>query len=360
MTPAIGMEFFSDACEFQDFCQDRGYESSGDDSSISCLSPMPRQAGEGKVCTLGDIIMPEWDAFSRQPTPSTVADEEELQDRSGGACKCGIEAETCKLWSLSSRDNSPDDHQEESPLYSSAASTSHLELWHQPDETLILFDFDDTLCPSHHSRVHPDCKALSGPFGPALARHEAAVTRLLQAATDRGHVQIVTMAQNSWVERCITDLMPGLRDTLSNLRIPIVSARADLTNQDLRQANGDGRDPSHFLKTRTMKRVIKKFYGSGEHHRSWKNILSIGDSEAERCALQDIVFRHTQKDRNGVWKDCRCKTLLLRDKPTLEELTAELEFVAQLLPALVLHDGDLDMDIDEEDLQAAMATRVGA
>jgi len=133
--------------------------------------------------------------------------------------------------------------------------------------------------------------------------------------------------------------MPGLWTTLSQLKIPIVSARANLSSRSLREAQADARDPAQFLKTRVMKRIIR----SG----GWKNILSIGDSEAERFALQDIVFRHAEKD-------CLCKTLLLLAEPKLAELTAEVKFVAHLLPALAFHDGDVHYDVDEGDAETAM------
>lgn len=235
----------------------------------------------------------------------------------------------------------------------SSVSNSHIERWSDVDETLILFDFDDTLCPTSHLMEHPECRA---GVDQDLEKHEAVVSRVLEMATSLGQVQIVTMATDAWVEEKLTDLMPGVRDKIQELNIPIVCARANLNSRQLRAARSDRRDPSHFLKAQAMKRVIRKFYHGNKHGgRSWKNILSIGDSEAERLALQDIVFHRCQRDRKGGWKECLCKTLLLLNSPKLVELTAQLKFVEHLLPALVQHDGDVHMDIDKEDLEAAMA-----
>lgn len=313
----------------------RGDETMNEDDLSMLHALMAVRPLTGKPCKLDSTLMSELDCLSRPATPSTVADTYDMQEPS-----------------ILTRDTLPDLEEED------AASSSHIERWHHPDETLIFFDFDDTLCPSTHIARHPEIMRMmmKVEVDHALEKHEAVVTRLLQVAVSFGQVHIVTMARYSWVEQCITALMPGLKDTLSKLKIPIVSAKDDATLQTRRQLQSDGREPAHFLKTRAMKRIIRKFYGSGTHRkRSWKNILSIGDSEAERCALQDIVWHRTQQDRNGAWKDCRCKTLLLQSNPVLEDLTAQLNFVEHLLPAVILHDGDLDMDIQEEDLEAARA-----
>merc|ERR1712062_154185 len=90
-----------------------------------------------------------------------------------------------------------------------------------------------------------------------------------------------------------------------------------------------------------MQRAVRDFYKKGRR-RSWKNVVSIGDSSAERCALQDVVSRRVQRSRHGRWKECRCKTLTLMQEPSLEQLTAQLKKVTQSLPTLVLHDGDVD------------------
>lgn len=232
--------------------------------------------------------------------------------------------------------------------------SSQVDSWTKPEETLILLDFDDTLCPTSYALENPKCKAGENPD---LHAHEAAVSRFLHVAASYGQVHIVTMATNKWAKEKINDLMPSLWHTIQELRIPIVSSRANLSSHAKRAACSDERNPSHFLKARAMKRIIREFYKDGDNRsrRSWKNILSIGDSEAERFALQDIVFRHTQRDREGGWKECRCKTLLLLPYPTVAELTVEIKFAESLLPFFVHHDGDLHMDLDEDDLQAVTA-----
>merc|ERR1711924_80102 len=102
------------------------------------------------------------------------------------------------------------------------------------------------------------------------------------------------MAEKHWVSSCIAKLMPDVADVLKELNIEIASARESIAHRIRRQAFSDDRDPSQYLKTKAMERVIKKFYSGGGHMmmkpgssrpRSWKNIIGIGDSCAERLAL---------------------------------------------------------------------------
>uniref|UniRef100_A0A7S3HG29 Uncharacterized protein n=1 Tax=Spumella elongata TaxID=89044 RepID=A0A7S3HG29_9STRA len=153
--------------------------------------------------------------------------------------------------------------------------------------------------------------------------------------------------------------MPGVQRCLDELEIPVVLAREDLSPHCRREAYAETRHPATFMKRRAMERVISNFYGRprhGQRRRSWKNIVSVGDSPAERLALQDLVLRRVQRDRKGNWKDCRCKTLKLMEEPNLSELTAEVIRVAQWLPGLVHHDGDVDLEVDGEDIADLMAS----
>merc|ERR1719148_582014 len=104
-----------------------------------------------------------------------------------------------------------------------------------------------------------------------------------------------------------------------------------------------------------MEVVIKKFYKTPvpldeterPQQRSWKNIVSIGDSSAERFALQDVVFRRMQRST----AECRCKTLLLLPQPSLEQLTKETRMLQQTLASLVHHDGDIDVDVSDTNIE---------
>eukprot|EP00429_Kryptoperidinium_foliaceum_P003679 CAMPEP_0176016110 /NCGR_PEP_ID=MMETSP0120_2-20121206/7680_1 /TAXON_ID=160619 /ORGANISM="Kryptoperidinium foliaceum, Strain CCMP 1326" /LENGTH=347 /DNA_ID=CAMNT_0017349093 /DNA_START=55 /DNA_END=1098 /DNA_ORIENTATION=+ len=244
----------------------------------------------------------------------------------------------------------------------SPVSCSHAVRWHTPEETLIIFDWDDTLCPTEHARMNPDCVEVDAG---ALQRHERLVANLLQVAASHAHVALVSMAGTGWIEECISRYMPSIKGVLDDLKIPILLAREDVPVAVRRCALGDGQEPSHFLKRRAMTKVIRQFYRRATYRRSqakprersWKNVMSIGDSMAERLALQDVIFKHVQRDRQGRWKECRCKTLKLKSEPSLEELSAELQLVAEILPTLVHHDGDLDFELDDTEIGSALSRR---
>jgi len=120
----------------------------------------------------------------------------------------------------------------------------------------------------------------------------------------------------------------------------------------------EGRDPSQYLKQKTISKVLRGFYRTVKRRssdpsrprgRSWKNVLSIGDSTAERFAVQDVVLGRVQRDRRGRWKECRCKVVKMKTEPTVEELTFQLLRLTDLLTALVQHDNDLDACLEDED-----------
>jgi hypothetical protein len=228
-------------------------------------------------------------------------------------------------------------------------SRSHEDSWCDSSETLLILDWDDTLYPTTFTgslliqgkQEDPD----------EIQAHADAVRALLSAAADAAHVAIVTMAVSEWVQSCMEKHMPGLSACLTELGVDIVTAR-----RNSRGCRKECREPSQFLKTQAIAKVVRDFYSGPEleqdgspKKRSWKNIMSIGDSSAERLALQDVVFRHQQRDRDGVWKECRCKTLTLLNEPTRAQLTQELRVITQWLPTLLHHDGDLDLDYSTGD-----------
>jgi hypothetical protein len=241
----------------------------------------------------------------------------------------------------------------------SAASES----FDAPSQTLIFVDWDDTLCPT------ASCKQFLSKVCPCdpsdeerqlLRAHEAEVIELLRCAASLAHVCIVTMAEMDWVHKSIAKLMPDVADVLEDLKIDVVSARESLTQRLRRSAFSDDRDPAQYLKTKAMERILKQFHREGGRvsrtlgtagSRPWKNIVSFGDSTAERFALQDLVFRRNQRDRDGEWKECRCKTLLLLEDPTLLQLTGEVRLMRSLMSVLVHHDGDIHVDLAQEDLE---------
>jgi len=256
-------------------------------------------------------------------------------------------------------------------------SRSHLDLWSEASDTLILLDWDDTICPTSYIwgdqrlqwdevapcfRVAPPSPHVSdapteAPTGELaemlnlLQAHGDAAVALLRRAATVGRVAIVTLAKEGWVETSIRQFMPALEGLLEELGVEVIYARASLPAHRLERLYEDGRDPLRALKTASMSRIIKDFHQTGgrsgaSKSRSWKNIVSIGDSDAEYYGVQDAILCHKQTDRHGAWKECRCKAVKILGKPSLEVLTAEMTLLWDWMEALVCHDGDVDIDFD--------------
>lgn len=265
-------------------------------------------------------------------------------------------------------------------------SKSHVEAWQEVSETLIIFDWDDTLFPTTYvwndPRLRWDRPApcfggalgaatvpaeLDWPEGPSmrelLEQHASTASALLRLAKTLGHVVIVTLAEEGWVEMSIRHFQPSLTGLLEDLGIEVICARSSVPPRLLRMATQEGQDLGKVLKTRAMEKVVKRFYGRGRGHngekpRSWKNVISIGDSPGERLAVQDVIWRKKQTDSRGVEKRCRCKAVKIASEPHLAQLTAELQVLTMWLRALVVHDDDVDLDFSE--LDETMETPIDA
>jgi len=274
------------------------------------------------------------------------------------------------------------------------STRSHLTSWCETSETCILLDWDDSLFPTTYVwgdprlrwdqlapcyevgkediPAHPDC-----PEGRTmldmLEQHSSTVAGFLRVAVTFGHVAIVTLAEVGWIETSIRHFLPSLQGLLEELGIKVVCARARMSSRFMRSVDEEGFDMGKLLKTRAMSTVIKEFYteavGSAvagkfdpdqsdlvhrkrSRDKSWKNVLSIGDSPVERLALQDVIFQKKQTDSAGVYKVCRCKTVKIMSEPTLDKLTAELQVLTVWLGRLVVFDGDFDLDLGDLDEDA--------
>merc|ERR1719440_2568451 len=178
-------------------------------------------------------------------------------------------------------------------------------------------------------------------------RHQNAVIALLRLAVTLGQVVIVTLAEVGWVATSCRNFMPRVGSLLDELGLEVVYAREHLPSRYVKQAQENGNDVTKVLKTRAISQTIKKFYGMGHEERSWKNVISIGDSAAERLALRDVIIRHVQLDSRGAYKECRCKVVQLLPEPSLEQLTAEAQVLLSWLLTIVCQDDDVDIDFSE-------------
>jgi len=194
-------------------------------------------------------------------------------------------------------------------------------------ETLILFDWDDTLCPTSAM-----LRGVSFPSAEELGLVSREADSVLVAAlklADR--VLIVTNSKEGWVEATCTAWMPTLFPTLKLCEI--VSARAEW-------------EPHGFTspldwKKMAFSEIIGRFC-VGTVNETWKNVISVGDAAYEREALL-AVMGSGPMNKLGL---CRAKVVKFDDQPSTRRLSKQLRLVSLGLGQLVQHEGDLDLKLD--------------
>merc|ERR1719272_582595 len=208
--------------------------------------------------------------------------------------------------------------------------------FYSPEETLIIFDWDDTLCPS--TAISQD-HMLPTPLveGSAAMQdlvNEARLT-LNKARELAGAVVIVTNATSGWMEKSCERWMPGLRSTLD--KVEFTSARSAWEPAGLLS-------PTDW-KEAAFEDIIRKFY-SRYWGQSWKNIIVIGDACYEHEALDRVALLAPQ----GVSKRCRTKSIRFSQQPSVEILARELQMLHEGLEEIIKHDDHLDLSYMSESL----------
>lgn len=239
------------------------------------------------------------------------------------------------------------------------------------EQTCILLDWDDTLFPSTYSKSQarlPD---------PALvADCQTAAVKLLRLADRLGKVVIVTLADREWLNRCFASKYAEVGELVKKLGIVINCARSNDTEGMTFAA----------MKQHAIATELKAFYC--RRGRSWKNVISIGDSQFERqgtvrataeymaerrgeaasigeaqqsphpwwagvthpdtpSATRCPAPRILEVDVNGHFIKVRTKTLKLVEHPRAQDLALELGMLVQWLPLMVAADSSLDLEVTD-------------
>eukprot|EP00421_Protoceratium_reticulatum_P015214 CAMPEP_0168377502 /NCGR_PEP_ID=MMETSP0228-20121227/10857_1 /TAXON_ID=133427 /ORGANISM="Protoceratium reticulatum, Strain CCCM 535 (=CCMP 1889)" /LENGTH=449 /DNA_ID=CAMNT_0008390497 /DNA_START=164 /DNA_END=1513 /DNA_ORIENTATION=+ len=216
------------------------------------------------------------------------------------------------------------------------------------EQPAVIFDWDDTLLPTWFitevvcaagPKPHRGYEGLpeDSPFAEALARHAQLVAEVLATACGLARVAIVTLAARPWVEDSASWFLPGLDlpALLRKLGIRVVYARECVPpRQALAASVEEGVDVYTIAKRNAMKRCLKRL-------RCGHNVLSIGDSQAEECAIKEILW---EEDAGS----SLCKTVKLLEDPTLDTLGMELQLVCSWLELMVPHKEDFHLDIEKD------------
>lgn len=241
-------------------------------------------------------------------------------------------------------------------------------------QTVIIFDWDDTLFPTTHIRDDLELrwqKPLDQQSLPAaqkaairdnLDKCAKEVTELLQLASGCGKVILVTLAKSPWVEESCKNFFPTIGGLIKELQVPVVYAQEGMTQVDYNKAamktNEDIEKYWSNIKGQAIAHEVKQFYTQYQGQ-SWKNIISIGDSDFERLGTQAATKDYMKKNGlseaqedvevDGHVFKVRTKTFKLVDQPTIEELTVEVGMLVKWLPLMVRLDRGFDVNLNEVD-----------
>jgi len=256
-----------------------------------------------------------------------------------------------------------------------------------PHQTTIIFDWDDTLFPTTYVRddLNLSCskpvekqrglslgqvKEISG----HLERCETQAEKLLRQAVLLGTVVFVTLARSPWVSHCCANFYPRMGEAVKSLGIPIVYAQeGNQVNYDKQKmmSNDDIEKYWAGMKGKAISREISSFY-TQYPGQSWKNIISIGDSDFERLGTFQACEQYLKEkgligenaenfllgtqgktdeivDSTGHVYHVRTKSFKMIDQPTPEELHVELPMIRGWIPQLVYLDNGCDFDLDALD-----------
>jgi len=199
------------------------------------------------------------------------------------------------------------------------------------EETILIFDWDDTVFPS--SWVQEQGLRLDGetPLSPPQRDELVGLARLaaetLQLAQQLGTVVLLTNAERGWIELSCQKFMPSLYSSVEQVKL--LSARSEYETAAVSS-------PFEW-KLRAFESEISRIFVEEEPDITRrKNIVSLGDSSHEREALIHATAN---------LPNCRAKSLKFVERPAVEQLRKQHTLLARCLRRVVHHDGNLDLCI---------------
>mmetsp|Transcript_27260 Transcript_27260/g.62809 ORF Transcript_27260/g.62809 Transcript_27260/m.62809 type:complete len:420 (-) Transcript_27260:88-1347(-) len=211
---------------------------------------------------------------------------------------------------------------EESSLFGRSINGDGMHAKHQ--ETVIVFDWDDTLLPtSWLERIH--ALSAGAPLRPDMQRQisalSAACAQTLSIAATLGTVVIVTNSAPGWLDQSCQLFMPQLCQQLRSFPVFAKPTHAPLT-----------------FKMVTFQREC----------RTYRNVISIGDGDSERVASLRLQNNSFSEPRRKAWQGDsdaqRCvKSVKLVELPTCQQLVQQQEMLQVRLPDIAAFKGNLDL-----------------
>jgi len=192
-------------------------------------------------------------------------------------------------------------------------------------KTVIFLDWDDTLlCSSVLSNQGIKLDSSMENATELVAQLEELsdyVISVLNVAMSFGTVYIVTNGETGWVQLSCQKFLPNVFPLLEKLRV--FSARSTF----------EALFPDSPMKWKfaAFQESLNQEYSDSHYIR---NILSFGDSHAEREAIR-LVTRGLPNTRT--------KSIKFAERPTIEQLQRQLELVSNCFQYISNHEEDLDL-----------------
>jgi len=191
-----------------------------------------------------------------------------------------------------------------------------------PHETVIVFDWDDTLLPSSYlssKGYRIDAPVTCPDTDKQLRDHAKSVVSVLTLAMKYGRVQVITNAEAGWVQLSASTFLPEVLPLLKKLSI--VSARTSYEK---------------LYPDSPLKWKFCAFQDRMQQNRQflYRNVISFGDSHVEREAVRAVT-----RGLTGV----KTKSVKFAERPSMEQLRRQIELVTNCFQYIFSHDGDLDL-----------------
>lgn len=196
-----------------------------------------------------------------------------------------------------------------------------------PADTVIIFDWDDTLLCTTSVTTFQQCDA------ERLLQLEHAVEAVLTVAMGLGETYIVTNGAEDWIQQSSHSFLPRLMPLLKRLS-KVVSARA--AYEKVWPGEPTVWKQAAFEKILSERKSSSRFTNG-------VNLLVLGDSLAEIDAAQTATRR--------LRGTSVIKTVKFKDMPSIDELLGQLRLVTQVLPDLVARDGNESKALISRQLQ---------
>jgi len=194
-----------------------------------------------------------------------------------------------------------------------------------PEETILIFDWDDTVLPStwiaRQGLRLDDESVVSAQQRADLCVLEAEAFETFKVAMEHGEVVVVTNAEAGWIELSCKKFFPGLTEVLHKVRV--ASARTMFESATVQS-------PFEW-KYKAFAKELEGYVSRGR-----VNVVSFGDSQHER----EAIIRAT----HGL-AEVRTKSLKFVERPEVDQLRKEHQLIRGCLRQVIQHDGNLDLCI---------------